>query len=167
MIYLITHGERESGPDPKHTKEGIDQIKALLPLLPLLLDTILPLPDKHTGIQLIVSGTGKRFLEILEIVSKKLPGVPVKYSPFCGGPEGFEGNDQVVLTDGRTINYHTEYVGLANGPIDMWQFIASLPDEALLCAGGALMIGLGFKDINQKGHLFEIDPVTKTCRKIS
>lgn len=96
MIYLITHGDRTNGPDPVHTKEGIAQIENLA------------CPE---GINLIVSGTGKRFLQILEIIRKKLPEVPIKYSPFCGGPEGFEGDDQVVLTDGRVINYHTELPG--------------------------------------------------------
>ena len=153
VIYLIAHGDRENGPDPIHTPEGLKQIWSL------------SLPD---GIGMVVSGTGKRFLEILGIVLGKLPRAPVvKYSPFCGGPEGFQGEDDVILTDGRIINYHKEYIGVSNGPLDMWQFIASLPDRTLLCAGGALMIGLGLKAINKKGHLFELDPVNKTGKIIA
>jgi len=151
-IYLITHGDRNNGPDPTHTAEGLAQIEAI------------PIPN---GICLIVSGTGKRFLEILEIVRKKLPDAPVKYAPFCGGPEGFQGKDEVVLTDGRTIGYHADYIGISNGPLDMWSFIRSLPDGTLLCAGGALMIGLGLKAINQKGHLYELDPFARTGKLLA
>lgn len=161
-IYLITHGDRENGPDPVHTPEGIAQIEAL------------PLPK---GINLIVSGTGKRFIQIADIVSRKLDNpekpldtkVQVVYCPFCGGPEGFQGKDEVVLTNGRIINYRVDYVGVSNGPLDMWEVVKyfQVHGNVLLCAGGAFMIGLGLKAINQKGHLYELDPATRTGKMIA
>jgi len=154
MVYLITHGERTSGPDPVHTPNGLDQIKTLVPLIP-------------QNIALIVAGTGKRFLEILEIVRQKLPKAEVKYSPFCGGPEGYEESDIVVLPGGRRVDYHKEYLGISNGPVDMWQFVWTLPPNTLLCSGGALMIGLGLKSINQRAQLYELNPDINDGRKIS
>lgn len=151
-VYLITHGERHKGSDPVHTRKGLAQIRAL------------PLPK---DVSLIVSGTGKRFLEVLGIVRKKLPSVPVKYSIFCGGPEGFEGNDQVVLTDDRRVDFHEEYVGISNGPLNMWEFIQSLPDNALLCAGTGLILGLGLKEIYQGGHLFKLEVLLRNGKMIA
>jgi hypothetical protein len=150
-IYLITHGKRESGPDPVHTAEGLEQIEAL------------PIP---TDVCMIISGAGRRFLETMEIIHRKVPSALVKYSLFCGGPEGDRGADEIILTDGRVVRY-ADYIGIHNGPLDMWQFIASLSDRTLLCAGGALMLGLGLEAIYEKGHLYEVDPATRTGKLLA
>jgi len=150
MIYLITHGDRGKGPDPGHTPEGLAQIERL------------SLPE---GIQFIVTGTGRRFLEMLRIVQSKLPGVPVRYSPFCGGPEGWEGENKIIFPDGTIVDY-SDYIGVSNSPLDMWDFVKALPGRTILCAGGALMSGLGLKEISEKGRLYELDPANRTGRLI-
>ena len=153
-ISLITHGKRNFGVDPKHTTEGIEQIKNL------------QLPD---NIALVVVGTGKRFQEIYETIRPKIYGATVKFSPFCGSADGLEADGNVILTNGTLVDLKKDYISLTNAPeaFDPWGFIASLPENTLLCAGGELLIALGGKAINEKGQLYELDPETKTARKIS
>jgi|GEM_PF-2818082 len=155
-IYLITHGDRQNGPDPGHTRAGIEKIRSL------------PLPE---GVGLVVSGTGKRFLETLDVVLKKFPwniNPAVRYSTFCGGCEGFDG-DEVVLSD-RRVNYAEMYIGLSHGPFDLWQFVAvfaDMPCDVILCAGQELMSALGLKAIHKRGSLYELDLAGRTGELIS
>lgn len=152
MRHLITHGDRGFGSNPKHSEMGIDQIKNLT------------LPEK---IDLIVIGTGKRFQEIYQFIQDKLSRIPVKYSPFCGSADGLEADYRIILVDG-TLLKDDEYLGMINVPaFDAWKFIADLPDNTLLCAGGELLIALGGKTINQKGQLYELDCEKKVAKKIS
>ena len=155
MIRLITHGDRYFGPDPVHTPEGIGQIRALITkILSITVSTI-------------ICGTGKRFQEVMKIVIGYYENIPIKFSPLCGSADGLEKDNTVVLTNG-TFVAQEDYMGIIGNPaIDIWKFIGSLPDNALLCAGGELMIALGFKTLNQKGHLYEIDSATRSCRIIA
>jgi hypothetical protein len=158
-VYLVTHGLRNSGPDPVHTPEGIAQIAALR-------EKVASLP-----ISTIIVGTGRRFQEIFEtlMVGKETRWkyIPVFHSPLCGSADGLEKDGKVILTNGRKVSMDS-YMGLNNCvAINIWRFLADLPDNALLCAGGELMITLGFEKFNQKGCLFEIDLEKKECRKIS
>ena len=153
MIYLITHGERDFGVNPSHTDEGMQQIGNLT------------LPEKTS---LVVIGTGKRFQQIycMMINSEHLQqDTPVKYSPFCGSADGLEANRDIIMVDGTTVSLD-DYISIGGDCFDAWRFISSLPDNALLCAGGELMIALGLKDINEKGCLYELNPKDKTGKKI-
>lgn len=155
MIYLITHGERHYGPDPVHTGQGLLQIQSLREHL------------KNLKINLIVVGTGRRFCQIYEQIRPSMNGIPVKRSPLCGSADGLEKNGCVVLTDG-TIVPPKMYVSIIDNPfIDIWGFVNNLPDGTLLCSGGELMIALGFSNINQKGHLYEIDPEKRSCEMLA
>lgn len=152
MVYLITHGEKAFGPDPVLSRKGTKEIERL------------KLPE---GIILIVAGTGKRFRDILRIVCKQLPGIPVKHSPFCGSADSLEANKKdVTLADGTTVSLD-DYISIENDCFDVWDFIFDLPDKTLLCAGGELMIALGLGNINEKGQLYEINSEEGTGKKIS
>lgn len=153
-LYLITHGERNNGVDPKMTENGIAQIELLRTLLP-------------KAIALVVVGTGARFQQIYRTLSDSLQGIAVKYSPFCGSADGLDPGDKIVLIDGTLVN-RSDYLGLIRAPgFNAWEFLRSLPDGTLLCAGSELMISLGLERINKKGQLFELDPAQKAGRKIS
>lgn len=157
MVYLVTHGERNFGVNPSHTCDGILQIEKLV------------LPKK---VSLVVIGTGWRFKEIYKIMIGRgylgylSQNIPVKYSPFCGSVDGLEANKDVILTDGTTVSLD-DYISIGSDCFDPWRFISDLPDNALLCAGGELMMALGLKKINEKGQLFELDPKTETGKKIN
>jgi hypothetical protein len=151
MVYLITHGDTFDGVDPGHTMLGFVQINAL------------KLPDCIT---LIVAGTGKRFLEVLKVVHNKMLDVPVKYSPFCGGPECSDDPDNVVLPTGLIIS-RREYIGISNKSTIMWEFVQTLSNESLnvlLCAGSELARALGVKF--KQGQLYTLDPTAQTGREI-
>ena len=152
FIYIVTHGECEDGPDPILNGNGIKQIKSL------------KIPQE---VNMLASGTGKRFLCVLKIVQSKLPAMRVIYSPFFGGPERLVGKGQIILTNGRLLDRSSEYIGAINGQINMWPLLKSLRNRTLICAGGALMETLGYSGIHKSGHLYEIDPDTRHGKMIA
>lgn len=161
MIYLVTHGKRFNGVNPSLTEEGKAQIERIH-------EDVLPkIPARPP---LVVVGTGKRFLEIYQILSPALTGIPVKHSPFCGSADSMEAdNDTVMLASGEKAS-HSRYLGMiacAGKAFDAWRFLKDLPDGTLLCAGGELMETLGLAIISQKGQLYELDPNTRTGKMIS
>ena len=119
-------------------------------------------------IPLVVVGTGTRFQEIykLKLFQGFLAGVSVKYSPFCGSPDGLEPNGDVIMAGGALVSL-SDYINVQSRYFDSWSFICDLPDNTLLCSGSDLMIALGLKSINEKGQLFKLDPKTETGEKIS
>lgn len=154
MVYLVTHGKRNFGVNPSHTFEGIQQIRNLVP------------PKK---ISLVVIGTGWRFKEIYKTMIDRgylSQDTPVKYSPFCGSADGLEANKDIILVDGTTVSLN-DYISIGSDCFDAWRFVSNLPDRTLLCTGGELMTALGLKNIREQGQLFELDPKTKTGKKIS
>jgi len=152
-IYLITHGNRHSGPDPRHTAEGLKQIRSL---------------QIPSNIKYVIVGTGTRFQEIYEALYPVLPGqAKIIHSIFCGSSDGIEPDGKGILDNGRKVDLETEYIGLMNPQyFDAWKFVNSFDGDTLLCAGGELMISLGLKAINEKGHLYELDPEDHTGRMI-
>ena len=154
MVYLVTHGKRNFGVNPSHTRDGILQIEKLV------------LPEE---VSLVVIGTGWRFKEIYKTMIGRgylSQDTPVKYSPFCGSADGLEANRDVILVNGVTVSLDN-YISLRSDCFDAWRFISDLPDRTLLCTGGELMMALGLKSINEQGQLFELDPKKKEGRKIS
>ena len=152
--FLITHGDRYFGPNPSHTVVGIQQVQNL----------------KIPEVKLIVIGTGKRFQEIYTAIKDQVSDVPIKYSPFCGGVEGLESNGQIILNDGTLVDDENCLGMIKVKAFDALMFIEELIEladgDVLLCAGGELMWALGLKPINQKGHLYELDPETKSGHMI-
>jgi hypothetical protein len=151
-VYLITHGDRNSGPDPKHTQKGRNQI------------ILLEIPQ---NIDYVVVGTGTRFQEIYELIQNDTTGARVMHSIFCGSSDGIEPDGMGILDNGRKVDLKTEYIGLISPHFDAWAFVTSFSGNTLLLSGGELMIALGLKDINEKGHLYELDPATKSGKKLS
>lgn len=159
-IFLITHGDRFSGANPGHTEEGFRQLRHLAPMIP-------------GDISMFVIGTGKRFREIHETIIENrndLISVGQKSSPFCGSVDGLDitnGHKIVILFNGTAVDLKEDYISLSAPCFDAWRFINLLPNGALLCAGGELMIALDLKPINEKGQLYELVPLSKIGWKIS
>lgn len=156
MVYLITHGKRDFGLDPRHTREGAGQIRDLAHKLERL----------PREISLVIIGTGIRFYQIYRILISILGGIPIKFSPFCGSADGLEADGKIITVDNRTV-IPDDYIGLIGSScFNAWEFVSNLPNNALLCSGGELLIALGQEKIYKKGQLYELDPETKTAKKI-
>ncbi len=150
--YLITHGLRTThGFDPQHTEAGLQQIRNL------------KVPAKITQ---GVVGTGTRFQQIAKIVFQSLDCSFVS-SPFCGGPEGYQKasdrDGMVIVTASGVEIPEDEYIGLRDAPgFNPWGFIDGQGGNALYCAGGELLLALGWEGAPPKGALFELDLEKRT-----
>lgn len=152
-LYLVSHGERKNGANPKHKKGGLEQIQNL------------PIP---IDIARFIVGTGNRFHEVFKTIRRFRRGlyVPVFFSPFCGSADGLDPDDTIVMANGgRCLN--TKYLGLDSPWFDAWGLVNSHPDRTLFVAGGELMIALGLKSIYKKGCLYELYPETRTGKLIA
>lgn len=140
---LITHGNRFFGPNPGHTEEGFGQIRKVAQQLPATLP-------------LFVVGTSRRFNEIYETVVQvkpELAAIPRIWSPFCGSADGLEADRKtVILSDSTLLDLDTEYDGLFEHCFLPWVFIRQYPEGTVFCAGGELLIALGWKSINEYGR---------------
>ncbi|MDH4330694.1 MAG: hypothetical protein OEV93_04035 [Candidatus Moranbacteria bacterium] len=157
MIFIATHGFRFSGKDPIHTIKGLNQIDYLIAIL------------ETKQIATVVVGTGSRFQEMYDILKSAIPeGARKVHAIFCGTSDGLEEDGvTVILNNGRQVHIE-DYAGLIKSRcFNPWEFIKMFGDNVLFLAGGELMLALGLGDINEKGQLYEIDPETKTGRKIS
>ena len=75
-----------------------------------------------------------------------------------------EKDGSIAMASG-TVPYD-DYLGLAQiSAFVAWKFVEVLPVNTLLCAGGELMEALGIK--SEKGHLYELDPATRTGKMIA
>jgi hypothetical protein len=148
-IYIITHGEKESGGNPGLTETGKRQIASL------------PIPD---GITQVIVGTGRRFLDILAAIEGRIVNVPVKYSPLCGSADSGEKSEsgfKVMLADGIIVEVG-DYIGLIGTPgIDLVAWLKSLPDNTLLCTGREFLGGIGYSN-SAPGHLYRLNGVEIT-----
>lgn len=155
-LYLVSHGERKNGANPKHTGKGLEQIRNL------------PIP---TDVTRFVVGTGNRFHELWLIIEvyHNLNSLykPLLFSPFCGSADGLDPPDTIVMANGAACQIGTEYLGLESPWFDAWGFVGSQPDRTLFCAGGELLIALGLKSIYKKGCLYELYPETRTGKLIA
>jgi hypothetical protein len=153
--YLIVHGEMGNGRDPKHTELGLKKIRAI------------QLPKE---IAIVVTGTGRRMLEILEIVKARLPSpIQITYSPFCGSGDILKKN-QIILSGGRIINL-MDYDGLYSSPDNLalfnaWNWVKQYPNNTLFLAGRELMTALGLAKISEEGCLYELSAPKKAAKKI-
>jgi hypothetical protein len=132
-IYVVTHGEKFSGPNPGLTPKGIAEIAALRSSL----------PNNPT---VIVCGVGRRHLD----VAKALDLVPTRYTNIAGDPDsgkkGPDGKMQVVLADGTQVPSNIAYTSIEDNTPAAQALVKSLPDGAVICAGRPFMIMLGNKD---------------------
>jgi hypothetical protein len=148
-VFIVTHGKKAKGPNPGLTEEGKEEIRSL------------PIPG---DIELVIVGTGRRFLDVLSIVLdvvwKEWPSTEradrVKYSPLCGSADSGEQSEtgsKVILAD-ETVAESGQYIGLIGSPgIDLKVWLNSLPDKTLLCAGREFLGAIGYHG-GQPGRLY-------------
>jgi len=133
-VWIVTHGEKNRGPDPIMTLEGLRQVNELRSLLP-------------SKVEFVVCGTGYRHQEMLEALG--LENAPtIRWTPAVGGPESLEG-DTVVLPNNQGVSRELYYVAdeRAAGILAVLQ---AVPDGAVICAGRPAIIALGEGDRRAK-----------------
>lgn len=158
MLYAITHGERSSEPNPAHTAEGLKQIASMSHKL----------VDYNLAVSFVVTGTGKRFIEIHQVLQQLIPNfaaIPFERNKICGGPEARNDKTQnVILPDGTTCPIKDFVAKNYRPPETIWQFLKELPDNTLLCTGRQLIEALGGK--SGKSRLFQIDVERKRIKQL-
>lgn len=157
-FFMVTHGDLEEGGfNPRMTRAGREQIKRILDLLPTI-----PRPD------LVMLGTGSRFVEAYDILETGLHGALVIVTPFCGNADALEQDGTVATASGKWAR--EAYVGLAETcGFFAWDFLTyqakkMRANTVLICAGGELAQALGHR--TEKGQLYELYPTTGSWRKI-
>ncbi|MBI2636775.1 MAG: hypothetical protein HYW81_01120 [Parcubacteria group bacterium] len=134
--YVYTHGDKEDGPDPGMTEEGFAQVETLR-------DVVLTAPSQ------VVCGTGQRHFDVA--LALKLG--PHRFTAVVGGPDSLEkdlldaqGKRRVVLMACGYAVPPDQYTTLQDMAPACKALIASLPDQARICAGRPCMIMLGNED---------------------
>ena len=128
-VYIVTHGEKELGPDPAMTTLGFTQVAALRDKLP-------------NPPSIILCGTGQRQQD----VAHALGFVPDRYSAAVGGPESLEvkgdGTKVIVMANGLEIDCKDDTTE-ADGAPAMLALTLRLPDNAVITTGRVALIMLG------------------------
>lgn len=142
-VFVVTHGEKNKGPNPGMTSKGFQQVRALRGL-------ISEVPSR------VVVGTGRRHVDVAKalLISNHLY---ISFTPVVGGPESLErfgGKDVVVLADGTHVPLE-QYTGTKDGTASLWSLLCGLPDNSVICAGRPAMILLG-KDDAKQGVVYRI-----------
>ncbi|OGE87798.1 MAG: hypothetical protein A3J07_03745 [Candidatus Doudnabacteria bacterium RIFCSPLOWO2_02_FULL_49_13] len=141
-VYIVTHGDKETGANPNMTPVGFSQVQALQNRLP-------------SQPSMVLVGTGRRHLDVATALgyitchrSVRLRHPDTRFTPVVGGPESLEkikGEDLILLADGATLPRNL-YTGTEDGAQSMIQLLLTLPDNSVICAGRPSMILLGKKD---------------------
>jgi hypothetical protein len=128
-IFVVTHGDKTNGPNPRMTPKGFEEIASLRHLLPV-------------KIPVLVVGTGGRHLDVATALNYNEIR---RYSSVVGDPDSMEvidGEKIVILSDGTHINIAL-YTSLADNSVSAKRFITGLADKTVVCSGRPFMIALG------------------------
>lgn len=132
VIYVVTHGQKFLGPNPKMTEDGIREVAALRAFLP-------------DDISEVVCGTGTRHRQVAEALGL----VPTRWTSVVGGPDSGQSSekggpvDQVALADGHVVPY-PEYTTLIDGGVAAKKLVAEdLRHNSVICAGRPSMVMFG------------------------
>lgn len=130
-VYVVTHGEKCQGENPRMTVKGMRQMR--------LLEERLPRQRSE-----IVCGTGKRHFGVLLALALS----PTRITAVVGGPDSLEiiGEEKkIVLAGGKKIDpdIYTTVKDLKPAALAL---VAELPHNTIVAAGRPFMKMLGHKD---------------------
>lgn len=149
IIYLVTHGQKEKGPNPGLTPLGKKQIADLKPNL-------------SGKIQLVICGVGRRHLETALILGLE----PDLYSAVIGVAESKNRqNNTVILADGTEIP-DAKYSAVADRKTAFFELLKNLPSRtviitsrpmvAILSKGNEVKEATLYRHIPETCHLTEV-----------
>lgn len=141
-VFIVTHGSKYPGADPKMTPEGFEQIRALVNHLP-----------EHPSE--VICGTGRRHLNVAEALGLN----NTCYNALVGRPESLESDGTVTLACGQIIR--RELYDKRGMKEALLALLASLPDNAVICAGRPVLNDLGDKGESAAVYTWEDGKITK------
>ena len=129
-VFVVTHGDKETGPNPPMTHKGFEQVHAMRKVL----------PNHPTA---VVCGTALRHFQVAEALGLTI----TRYTSVAGDSTSLDKKPDksmvIVFADGREVPYDDGVVtitkDLAQAAV---QLICDLPDGAIICAGRPFMLNL-------------------------
>jgi len=155
VLYIFTHAERESDPNPEHTTIGLLSLSS-----PVILGIVMRIRLK--GVNLVCCGSGKRFKQAYGLLREELGDTEVIYSPVFGVADSRRDDEESVITaDGETIP-KKQYRGIAEwDAVDYWKLVRGLPDHTVIVTGRDFCSGL--KIHSRSCSIYSINPATKAA----
>ena len=92
MIYAITHAERESGPNPGHTRNGFVQLAQMAKRVAWQISPVHRIP-------LVIVGRGRTFEQVYAVLQREIPPLgrtPVRRIWLYGGPRARDNGTKMV-----------------------------------------------------------------------
>ncbi len=131
-LYLVTHGEKETGADPDMTVAGKTCVRSLR--IHLVIDP-----------PLVCIGEALRHFAVAEELGYSDTGVRLQISSVfgaCGSLELIDGEKMLVLASGIKVAFETCTSGEDAGP-SLRAKLKKLPNETVICAGREVLLALG------------------------
>lgn len=137
-VYIVTHGNKNPGPNPSMTDDGVEQVRKLRQFLPA-----------YPAI--VVCGTGRRHIDVRHALGfENIENERTVWTPLVGGPESLEnisGQDMVMLADGAPPIPLARYLSLSiYGVPVLLSILRDVLDDSVICSGRPAMMALGVKD---------------------
>jgi hypothetical protein len=150
-VYIVTHGDKENGPNPRMTPKGFEQVRAMR--------EVLPKEPKD-----VVSGIATRHFNVAEGLGLTI----TRYTCVAGDSTSLDkkpdGRKVIVFGDGREVphddNLVTTTKDMATASV---QLLCELSDGTVVCAGRPLMLNLaeaGHQPITGPGKSASVYAVT-------
>jgi len=130
-IYVVTHGDKEIGPNPGMTEKGKRDVAKLKQNL----------PENPSD---IICGTGKRHIDVAEALGL----TPRNWTAVVGGPESLQKvkDEYVIMLANGEVLEQKAYTTLADTAPSTKAKIINATDQTVVCAGRPCMIMLGVAD---------------------
>ncbi len=132
-IYIVLHGDKETGANPELTKLGNEQMKDLAPAVP-------------NSPPVVISGTGKRNIQCAAHLGLKI----THYSPVAGRPSSLQPDRKnIILPDGAKIE-RSELLttGIPEAIVALFR---SCPPQTVILAGSPILRWLKLKNVDSPG----------------
>ncbi len=128
-IFIVTHGKRNSGPDPLMTEVGVEQVRALRDKLP-------------ESPSFVLCGTGRRMRQVADTLGL----TPNAYSSAVGNSDAQDVDEDksewLVFANGDRVPFALDRTDQDFGP-SVEKIVRELPHNSVITTGRAIVIGLG------------------------
>jgi hypothetical protein len=160
-IFVVTHGDKYTGPNPGMTPLGFAQIRSLWEFIP-------------ANPSAIKVGVGRRHADVLKAL--ECTG-PTNWSSVYGDSDSLEMCGEmkmVILADGTPVPLEC-HTSIADTSQAAKQVLVSMLDSTVICTGRPFALALGIKDAKSAavykvcmidGFIFRIDEIAVASEDI-